>query len=68
MPLGAVESIALELDGLVYVAPFPCTLADVWVCLFYKGVELGFLAYPFLLGIDNEPTRMLMNSSSMVMG
>ena len=42
MPLGTIDSTTSELDGLVYVAPSPCTLADVWVCLFYNGVELGF--------------------------
>ena len=68
MPLGTIDSAASELDGLVYVAPFPCTLADVQVCLFCNGVELGFWAYRFHLGIDDEPTRMLMTSSSIAMG
>ena len=41
MPLGAAESRAPELNGPVYAVPSPYTLAEVQVCLFYSGVELG---------------------------
>ena len=67
MPLGAMKSIGPELDGLVCVFPSPCTLVDVWVCLFYGGIEHGFYACRFLLGIDDELTNMLMNYSSIAM-
>ena len=66
-PLNVVDSIAHELNDPVCAIPSPCTLAEVRVCLFCGGVELGFWACRFLLGIDEEPTGILMTYSSMDM-
>ena len=67
-PLGATYSTTPKLDGPIYAVPSPCTLEEVHVCLFYDGVELGFWAFCFPLGIEEDPTGMLMTSSTNVMG
>ena len=66
-PLGVADSIAPKLDGPVCSFPSPCILVEVQVCLFYGDMELGFSAYCFILGIDKEPTGIIMTSYSMVM-
>ena len=54
MPLGSADSIAPEIDGPAYVGYSPCSLAFVHVYLFCGGVELGFWAFCFALGIKED--------------
>ena len=68
MPLGTVDSISPDLDGLVCAVSSPCALVEVHVFLFYGGVELGFWAFHFPLGMGEDLTHMLMNSSMISMG
>ena len=68
MPFSAIESISPELDGPVYAVTSPYALVEVCVCLFCGGVELGFWAFRFPLGIEEDPIGMLMNSYSIVVG
>ena len=68
MPLGTADSIAPELDGPVCVVSSPCTLAEVCMYLFCNGVELGFWAFLFPLGNEEDLIGMLMTSSSIVVG
>ena len=68
MPLGVIDSTALELDYLVCVGSSPCALTVVRVYLFCGGVELGFWAFRFTLGIEEDPIGILMNSSSTCVG
>ena len=67
-PLGTTELIALNLDGPVCVASSHRPQAEVHVYLFYGGVELGFWAFRFPLGIEEDMIGMLMNSSTIAVG
>ena len=67
-PLGAADSTAPNLDGSGCVVSSHCTLAIVHVYLFYDGVELGFWAFRFTLGIEEDLIGMLMTSYSTRVG
>ena len=64
MPLSAIDLIALELDGWVFFVSSPCSLVVMRLYLFFGGVEQGFWAFRFTLGIEEDPISMLMTSSS----
>ena len=65
-PIQVVDSTTPNLDGPVWLAASSCALTDVHVYLFVGAGELGFFPRHFFIGINNDPTCILLISSTIV--
>ena len=63
-----MDSTTLEIDGPICAVPSTHTFTDVRVFLFSGGIGLGLSVFHFHFEINDEPTRILMTSSSTTVG